>query len=466
MIQTENTETGGEAKPPMEGAAGDIQSAIHRLLASSTFASAPRLRTVLSYLATALESGTITDVTEQSIGQAVFGRPAGYNASEDNIVRVTVRHLRNRLDEFYRTEGRDEKFVLEIPKGKYIPILTVRKGNETPVGHWGETAQKLLPADSEKPLAKAHNVIGMAEVPNSSAEIRSGGRGDVSKRYWIASATVLGIWAFGLICGMFWRFQGSSSAKPASTSLLALLGDGKSPVVVVVTDSNLQAYREIFGKQVALKDYIARSYGPDVADGNPRIANAARFAMQSNETNVSSAIVAADVKSALASRAVVIKQPHDMSMREFQDQEDLILLGGPWINPWGQLFENRLTFRLLPMAGNPSQSQIHDYGSRPGDQTDFPPHNEGNLSVNYVRVAVLPNFSGSGRVVLVGATSPEALEAAGTFLSSHEVVPGILKDFHAKSVQDLPSFELVLEVKGLNAVPGSWRVIAERLVHH
>lgn len=466
MIQIENTETRGEAKPSMDGSAAEIQSAIHRLIASSTFASAPRLRSVLSYLATALESGTITSVTEQSIGQTVFGRPAGYNASEDNIVRVTVRHLRSRIDEFYRTEGRDERFVLEIPKGKYIPVLTMWKGSGSPISHREEMAQKPLPIDSEKPLAEAHNMISMAEIPNSSAEIRSGGHRYVSKRLWIALVIILAIWTFGLICGLFWRSGASLSAKPANTSLLALLGDGRSPVVVVVTDSNLQAYREIFGKQVALKDYIARSYGTDVPDGNPLIKNAARFAMQSNETNVSSAIVAADVKSALVSRSVIIKQPHDASMREFQDQEDLILLGGPWINPWGQLFENRLTFRLLPMADNPSQSQIHDYESRPGDPTDFLPHNEGNLSVNYVRVAVLPNFSGNGRVVLVGATSPEALEAAGTFLSSHEPVPGILKDFHAKSVQDLPSFELVLEVKGLNAVPGSWRVIAERLVHH
>src|SRR5215510_4161928 len=84
------------------------RDALRRLLESSTFSSAPRLRSVLAYLSQMLEADKTEQLSEQSIGQEVFGKPAGYNYSEDNIVRVTVRHLRTRLEEFYQTEGRGE----------------------------------------------------------------------------------------------------------------------------------------------------------------------------------------------------------------------------------------------------------------------------------------------------------------------------------------------------------------------
>ena len=81
---------------------------MEHLLSSKTFASSPRLRAVLQYLLRSLEAGTSEAITEQSIGQTVFGRTEGYNAAEDNIVRVTLRHLRTRLEKYYQSEGQNE----------------------------------------------------------------------------------------------------------------------------------------------------------------------------------------------------------------------------------------------------------------------------------------------------------------------------------------------------------------------
>ena len=108
-------------------ASPDERQALARLLVSETFSHTPRLRALLSFMIEAYLDGRADDMSEQAIGQAVFKRSAGYSAGDDNIVRVTVRHLRSRLAEFYSGEGRGEEHIFVIPKGKYVPGLVLRE---------------------------------------------------------------------------------------------------------------------------------------------------------------------------------------------------------------------------------------------------------------------------------------------------------------------------------------------------
>jgi len=99
---------------------------LDRLRLSETMKRAPQVLRVLDYIIDRFLAGEGDSINESSIGQAVFHRPEGYNRGDDNIVRVTVRHLRSRLEHFYATEGAGESSVLEIPKGKYCPVLKKR----------------------------------------------------------------------------------------------------------------------------------------------------------------------------------------------------------------------------------------------------------------------------------------------------------------------------------------------------
>lgn len=430
--------------------------AMHKLLESDAFASAPRLRAVLAYLLQKVEDGESEQITEQSIGQAVFGKPPGYNASEDNIVRVTIRHLRTRLEQYYRTEGKDDAFSLVIPKGKYIPSLMPRE------------PEILLPPPSPE---RIHYDASAAGSPSSALGL---GQSEVVTPSIIPLARPgrRNVWLLGgaaillAFCAGFAVRSAVTPALKSTSGLLGLLCPPSSNLSIVVVDSNLQAYRQIFEKQVSLNDYIHREYAKTPTDSlDVRLANAQRFSTGTNETNVSSAIIAAAFRNALTDRRIAIKHPHDVSIREFQEQEDVVLLGGPWINPWGQLFEARLNFRLVPLPGEPASSKVHNNIPQPGEAPEYVPHMDGNLNVNYARVAILPNFQKTGRVILIGATSPEALEAAGDYLLSGEAIREILSNFHAHSANALPPVEFLIEVRGLNAVPGSRQIVAERLVH-
>ncbi|WP_353065313.1 hypothetical protein RBB77_05255 [Tunturibacter psychrotolerans] len=57
---------------------------------------------------------------------------------------------------------------------------------------------------------------------------------------------------------------------------------------------------------------------------------------------------------------------------------------------------------------------------------------DGNLNFNHVRIAIMPNFERAGRVILIGATSAEALEAAGGYLLLDKAVRELLNKFHVE----------------------------------
>lgn len=424
---------------------GKLQSeqkeAMLRLVGSNTFASAPRLRSVLEYLLQIMDEGSSEDVTEQTIGQAVFHRPAGYNASEDNIVRVTIRHLRTRLDEFYATEGASETLVLIIPKGKYVPSFVQRDVVAVP-----------------QPVVESLSIPDqVASAPPPSTDVRIPHR--PRQMVWTSAASV--ILAFAIGFGLRSLYVPST---PTQGILGALLHKGDT-VTVVAVDGNLQAYRGIFGHQITLDDYIHRIYSlPEETNSDPILTGARHMATNSDQTNISSAIIGVAIQKSLVQQRVLIRHPHDLSVRNFQGPGTVILLGGPWSDPWGQLFESRFNFRLVPQAKNPATPDVQNLHPASGESMLYHPHQDGALTVNYVRIAIIPNLDGAGNVILLSATSAESLEAAGSYLLSTESKQELLQHLGVSSASALPPSEFLLEVSGLNSVPESHRILAFRLV--
>ena len=106
---------------------GDVRwELIRRIAASPHFKGSPRLCEFLFYAAGCAIRNAPEDATEQQIGVHVFGRPPGYNSSEDSIVRTHARLLRQKLTSYFEERGAAEEMVVEIPKGRYIPVFSPR----------------------------------------------------------------------------------------------------------------------------------------------------------------------------------------------------------------------------------------------------------------------------------------------------------------------------------------------------
>ena len=56
----------------------------------------------------------------------MFDRREAFDPRVDSIVRVEARRLRYKLEEYYRTEGREDGIRIVLRKGSYVPIFEYR----------------------------------------------------------------------------------------------------------------------------------------------------------------------------------------------------------------------------------------------------------------------------------------------------------------------------------------------------
>ena len=113
-----------------------------RIALSKTFHRCSRLHDLLLDIGERTLAGETAQLSEQSIGIRVFGRSEGYNSSDDNIVRASVRQVRLKLKEYFETEGRDEPWIFEIPKGGYVAVFKRRDLPVLPPADLPETVRR------------------------------------------------------------------------------------------------------------------------------------------------------------------------------------------------------------------------------------------------------------------------------------------------------------------------------------
>ena len=109
-----------------------VRRALHAILTSETFARSERLRSFLRYVVENALCGKAASLKGYSIGIDVFGRPEGFDAGNDPLVRVQAGKLRKLLEQYYETEGAGDALRIHVPRGSYVPEYEVLKREEVP----------------------------------------------------------------------------------------------------------------------------------------------------------------------------------------------------------------------------------------------------------------------------------------------------------------------------------------------
>src|SRR5262245_21862836 len=102
------------------------QLQIQRLVSSKTFKTSEVHRNLLTYLAEKSLSGDAQNLKEYTVGLDVFGKPSTYDLRQESVVRMHVGRLRQKLTEYYRTEGADDQIVIDLPKGGFALTFATR----------------------------------------------------------------------------------------------------------------------------------------------------------------------------------------------------------------------------------------------------------------------------------------------------------------------------------------------------
>jgi hypothetical protein len=92
---------------------------IDRILASNTFHASDVLRRLLRFLADKTFAGAADELKEYSVGLDALGKPPTYDPRQDAAVRLHASRLRQKLDDYYRNEGKGDSLIVELPKGRF-----------------------------------------------------------------------------------------------------------------------------------------------------------------------------------------------------------------------------------------------------------------------------------------------------------------------------------------------------------
>jgi hypothetical protein len=137
----------------------DVLAQLETLLAHPLFSQSKRYPALLRYVVEQTLLGNTDQVKERSIGIDVFGRPPGYDANADPIVRVTAGEIRKRLAQFYYDPAHSHEIRIELPTGSYVPVFqrfsAPSPGND-PVKELAREPENEPVSEPEKPSTLLH----------------------------------------------------------------------------------------------------------------------------------------------------------------------------------------------------------------------------------------------------------------------------------------------------------------------
>jgi hypothetical protein len=105
----------------------ESRAQVERILQSKVFRASEVLRHLFGYLAEKSLDGTADSLKEYTIGLDALGKPASFDPRQESVVRMHTARLRQKLAEYYRTEGVDDPIIVDMPKGGFRVTFEPRR---------------------------------------------------------------------------------------------------------------------------------------------------------------------------------------------------------------------------------------------------------------------------------------------------------------------------------------------------
>jgi hypothetical protein len=408
---------------------------VQRVAGSASFQKSPRLRELLLHICERAIQNRPEDLREQLIGQRVFGRKADYSPGEDNIVRVEVRQLRKRLEDFFATEGKDEPVVIVIPKGAYVPGFEPR----APLPVMAETS---------------------VPIP---APVRPS-----SWTAWTSSAVIV---VLALVCLWLWQdnriarhdLAVIANADSNRGPLWPLLFNADQSTRVVCADSSLVAAQTILRRTLSLEEYLSRDYGA-TASRSPEAKTLLHSLPLWQFTDIADVRLVQGLYRLNANHwdKVSIRTAKTAELQDFKDG-NAVILGSVRSNPWNRLFEPLLNFQF-DFDEQSRMAFIRNKAPLAGEQPVYRAAKPGDSGEAYSIIALVPNLRHTGSVLVIAGTTGESTEATGEFITNREASAGLIDALLRKNQNRLPYFEVLLQSGTMAGVAKNPEVVAIRIL--
>ncbi len=362
---------------------------VQRILASPPFQKSGRLRDLLQYITEQTIRGCAHELTEQHIGEAVFHKATGYSPLEDSSVRVHARQLRLKLHEYFDGVGRDEPLVVEIPKGTYAPVFRVARRVES----------------------------GRVPVVAPIGPITPG------LNQTAASWMLCGVLALLCVALLVYSQRGPKSTgfdEALPPWPFSQIFDTRHQTVVVVADGNYGMLRILTGQRGSLEEYLnpdslQSAAGKKLGQAGSELVGYISDSTLTSFADVADAVSMVKIAGPLQNQ-VTVRSAKDVKIRDL-DHENYIFIGSPASNPWVSLFQDKLNFRENETEVGKSVKAFLNTKPLPGEQARYEGLRwTGAEGEDYATIALLPNLTQDGSVLILQGLQQEGTEAAGRFL--------------------------------------------------
>jgi len=426
---------------------------VQRVASSHQLKKAPQLREILVYISHRALAERAATITEQEIGCKVLGRRPDFNPNEDNIVRVQIRHLRKKLEEYFVSEGAHESLILTIPKGGYLPHFEPRPE------HLAEDAAA-IPAGTPAPTI---SILGTAPLKARRSRLA-------------AMLLVILVTAVTLTILIFWRHRRAprpvAVAQQAQTSqedpLWSKIFASDRETSIVLADTNLVLVQDILDADIPLNEYLSGGYPEKLIKDVPnrQLQAALRLISARQYTSLGDAILAARLMD-LGRRhgaQTNLRYARYVSIREFKTG-NFVLIGSRRGIPWEQLFESQLNFNIEEDHAT-RQYHLRNKSPLPAERTVYGVSSEGRANQDtYADIALLPNLAGTGYVLMLCGIDMAATEAAGEFVTNPEFGATLAKLLNSRAGRPpTPYIEILLEAKATAGISRGAKIISYRFI--
>ena len=447
---------------------------VQRILRSKHFIKASQLREILTYVARQVILDEGVAIPEHEIACKVLGRREGFNPNDDNIVRVQAGHLRKKLEQYFTDEGRDEPYVLEIPKGAYVPRfvpqMNTSESRPTIAAETSFSARPEQEPASAFPRMHADpddepSVTGISNQSLTKSQRKLQSLPKVPW-YWLLAAFSLGIVA--MVC--FYRLASTPPLIAAARGLPRNIIEQRifasdAPLSIVTTDSSLVLLQNTLHTDISISDYTGGQYPSNLlahsADDARRVA--LENATAGRYTSLGDLTIAwqcQELAQQLGTSAT-LRYARYMSVRDFE-KGNFILIGSRRGNPWISLFEPQLNFALE----EDKETHLFHFLNRnpkPGEQKTYANEQEPHGDyLSYVAIALVPNLTKTGYVLLLNGSVMDANEAAAHMIFDGDLSSPLLHAIDHQLANKSEYIEIFLRVHSLQGAPSKFDVIGTR----
>jgi hypothetical protein len=399
---------------------------VDRIASSAVLHGSDSLCKLLRYLARQVFEHPGSSVKEYQIATEVFGRAPDFDPQMDSTVRVQVGRLRQKLAEYYASEGMEDPIAVDLPKGNYLLSF-----------HPREKEQK-------------------KEAPQTRLA-------DPTARRW------------------------HNPLFPALLIVSVLLAIAVAVIATQIAHSKVLSPKAVETQaappalQVFWKDFVSQQDEPWVIFSNAQFvgrpetgmryldpARDSKTATLDHYTGVGEVLAVHELDRVFASlgRRLRVKRGSLLSLDDVKNN-DLIFLGSPAEN---------LTLREIPgirefvferPENGPRKGDlgIRNVHPQPGEPTEvFATRNGMPETEDYAVIALLRGVNAGQSVLILAGTTTMGTQAAAEYVAHQSSVEELLLRLAVSSSGEVQPFEALLQVKVTRGVPMQTNLIALR--HH